>query len=133
MVLHTCSSARRARGDRHRQLIGLEDNHNVLGVEYDFPSLKKGDLDGYELHLRNLLNRDFGSDSAPLILIVFHPVGEKHVCDVHVNPGRHAYMLDEVSKDGQKKQQLYIRAGNQTVALTMEEALRFATDRWMAK
>jgi predicted HTH transcriptional regulator len=45
-------------------IIGMEDNHHVLGIEYDFPSLKKGDLDSYELHLRNLLNREFGGDSA---------------------------------------------------------------------
>jgi DEAD/DEAH box helicase/Putative DNA-binding domain/Helicase conserved C-terminal domain/Domain of unknown function (DUF1998) len=112
-------------------VIGVEDNRNILGAEYDFPGLKKGDLDGYELHLRNLLNREFGGDSAPYVEIDLHPIEDKHVCEVRVKPGRRAYMLIEQGKDGQKKQQLYIRAGNQTVALTMEEALRFATDRWI--
>jgi predicted HTH transcriptional regulator len=112
-------------------IIGVEDNKNILGAEYDFPALgKKQDLDGYELHLRNLLNREFGSDSAPFIEIVFHPIEDKHVCEVRVRPGRRAYMLVEQGKDGQKKQQIYIRAGNQSVALTMEEAVRYATDRW---
>jgi len=114
-------------------IIGMEDNHHVLGIEYDFPSLKKGDLDSYELHLRNLLNREFGGDSAPLLEIVLHPIGDRHVCEVRVKPGRRAFMLIETGKDGQKKQQLYLRAGNQTVTLTMEEALRYAADRWPGK
>jgi len=114
-------------------IIGMEDNHHVLGIEYDFPSLKKGDLDSYELHLRNLLNREFGGDSAPLLEIVLHPIGDRHVCEVRVKPGRRAFMLIETGKDGQKKQQLYLRAGNQTVTLTMEEALRYAADRWPSK
>jgi superfamily II DNA/RNA helicase len=115
-------------------IIGVEDNKNILGAEYDFPALgKKQDLDGYELHLRNLLNREFGSDSAAIIEIVLHPIVDKHVCGVRVQPGRRVYMLMEVGKDGQKKQQCYIRAGNQTVALTMEEALRYAAGRWVVK
>jgi predicted HTH transcriptional regulator len=112
-------------------IIGVEDNKNILGAEYDFSALgKKQDLDGYELHLRNLLNREFGSDSAPYIEIELHPIGDKHVCEVRVTPGRRAYMLMEAGKDGQKKQQFYIRTGNQTVALGMEEALRYAAERW---
>lgn len=62
-----------------------------------------------------------------------HPIGDKHVCEVRVKPGRRAYMLIEQAKDGQKKQQFYIRTGNQTVALGMEEALRYAADRWAVK
>jgi Putative DNA-binding domain/Domain of unknown function (DUF1998)/Helicase conserved C-terminal domain len=58
-------------------IIGVEDNGNILGAEYDFPSLKKSDLDGYELHLRNLLNREFGGDSAPLIEIDLHAIEGK--------------------------------------------------------
>jgi len=112
-------------------VIGVEDNKNVLGIEYDFPAIgKKQDLDGYELHLRNLLNRDFGSDSAPLIEIVLHLVGDKHVCEVRVQPGRRHYTLRETDKNGNKKEQLYIRTGNQTRALTMEESLWYTRDRW---
>jgi predicted HTH transcriptional regulator len=112
-------------------IIGVEDNKNILGAEYDFPALgKKQDLDGYELHLRNLLNRDFGSDSAPFTEIVLHPIGDKHVCEVRVKPGQHAYMLVEPDKGGQKVAQLYIRTGNQTKALLIDEALRYATNRW---
>ncbi len=112
-------------------VIGVEDNKNVLGVEYDFPALgKKQNLDGYELHLRNLLNQHFGSDSAPLIEIVLHPIGDKHVCEVRVKPGRRAFTLIEADKNGLKTSHLYIRTGNQTKALTMEEAIRYVAERW---
>ncbi|MGI8826221.1 MAG: RNA-binding domain-containing protein [Chloroflexota bacterium] len=112
-------------------IIGVEDNGNILGCEYDFSAIgKKQDLDGYELHLRNLLNREFGSDSAPLVEIALHAIDYKHVCEVRVGPGRRPYTLIEQGKDGQKKQQLYIRTGNQTVTLGMEEALRYFADRW---
>jgi hypothetical protein len=39
-------------------------------------------------------------------------------------------MLIEAGKDGQKKEQLYVRAGNQTLSLGMEEALRYAAEHW---
>ena len=112
-------------------VIGVEDNKNILGAEYDFSALgKKQDLDGYELHLRNLLNQHFGSDSAPLIEIVLHPVGDKHLCEVRVKPGRRAFTLIEADKNGLKTSHLYIRTGNQTKALTMEETIRYVAERW---
>ncbi len=111
-------------------LIGVEDNNNILGVEYDFPSLKKPSLDAYELHLRTLLNRDFGIDSAPLIKTTFHAAGDKHVCEVQVQPGRRPYTLIEQDKNGVKKPVLYVRTGNQTVQMDMLDLLRYAPVRW---
>jgi Putative DNA-binding domain len=111
-------------------IIGIEDDGNILGVEYDFPSIPKEDLDGYELHLRNLLNRDFGKDSAPLIKSTFHLVDGKHVCEVQVSPGQRPYVLVEQDKNGVKKPVLYMRTGNQTEGMALEEAVRYAPKRW---
>jgi hypothetical protein len=72
--------------------------------------------------LQKLLNREFGGDSNPLIEIALHRIEDKHVCEVRVKPRRRVYMLIEAAKDVQTKQQFYIRGGNQTVAVIMEEA-----------
>lgn len=55
--------------------------------------------------------------------VAFHPIEEKHLCEVRVKPGRRRYTVEETQKHGGKKQQLYIRTGNQTVALTTAEAI----------
>src|SRR5262249_15667689 len=42
-------------------LIGVDDSGNVLGLESDYHSLGNADRDRFELHLRNLLNQQFGT------------------------------------------------------------------------
>ncbi|MEJ2594132.1 MAG: ATP-binding protein [bacterium] len=41
-------------------IIGIRDDLTVLGLEPDFKSLKKQDVDYFELHLRTLVNNQFG-------------------------------------------------------------------------
>ena len=42
-------------------LIGVGDDGTVLGLEPDYQSLRDGDRDKFELHLRELLDRQFGT------------------------------------------------------------------------
>ncbi|MGB5969213.1 MAG: ATP-binding protein, partial [Spirulinaceae cyanobacterium] len=69
-----------------RLLIGVEDDGNVIGLEADYQTLKKGDKrDAYELFLTDLLlEKEIGKDSAPYIRISFGEVEKKDVCQITV-------------------------------------------------
>jgi predicted HTH transcriptional regulator len=107
-------------------LIGVADDGTVLGLRHDYATLgRKPDRDGFELHLTNLLHTAYGKDVSAFLRIRFHAVGEEEVCEVAVKPAnRPIFVKDE------KGQQLYIRANNQTVPLSMEEAWNYSRVRW---
>ena len=43
-------------------IIGASDEGEVIGLEDDYNSLKDGDKDKFELHLRNLLNTAYSKE-----------------------------------------------------------------------
>ena len=66
-------------------LIGVDDDGSILGLEHDYLSLGGVDRDKFELHLRNLLNEQFGTAVVTSkIQIMFHEVDEKEVCQLDV-------------------------------------------------
>jgi predicted HTH transcriptional regulator len=121
-------------------LIGVEDAGNILGVEYDFPEVLKNNLDGYGLYLSTRLGNTFGPDASLLIDTDFLAIGDKHICAIRVQPGKRPYWVrlkgkNELAKPKDKDVQdvLFIRSGNQTVSLSMTDAIRYALDRWPAR
>lgn len=67
----------------------------------------------------------YGRDSSAFIRIRFHTVGEEEACEVAVKPANRPILVKD-----EKEQQLYIRANNQTVPLSMEEAWNYSRVRW---
>ncbi|MGI8824134.1 MAG: RNA-binding domain-containing protein [Chloroflexota bacterium] len=107
-------------------LIGVDDIGTALGLAHDYESLtKKPGRDGFELHLTNLLLNAYGKDLSAFIRITFPNASGQEVCEVSIKPSpRPAFVTDD------KGQQLFIRANNQTVALSMEEVWNYARVRW---
>ena len=67
-------------------LIGVSDEGEILGLEADYASLN-GDHDRFELHLRNLLNQNFGTAFvANRVKIRFHTINEQDICQIDVQP-----------------------------------------------
>jgi hypothetical protein len=68
-------------------LIGVGDHGEVLGLEPDYHALGGADCDKFELHLRDMLNQQFGAEFVTRkITIMFHDVGEREVCQVAILP-----------------------------------------------
>ena len=83
-------------------LIGVDDDGEVLGLENDYHSLGDIDRDKFELHLRNLLNQQFGTGTVTSkIQILFHEVEDKEVCQVDVAPVNEPLILKLKDKNGQ--------------------------------
>lgn len=104
-------------------LIGVRDNGEIIGLTNDYlvADKKKKNRDGYELFLRNSINKNLGTDITRFYNIAFHTIEGKDVCQVTVSSTTRAvYYKDE----------LYVRNGNQTSKLNAREAIEYHRIRW---
>jgi ActR/RegA family two-component response regulator len=107
-------------------LIGVSDDGEVIGLEHDYKTFsKKQNRDAYENFLMTLLLEAYGKDYSPHIQIIFHYIGEKEICQIHVKPAQKpAFARND------KGEHLFIRAGNSTRQLSMSEAYEYCKIRW---
>lgn len=108
-------------------VIGVEDNKNVYGLEADYATLgAKGDRDGFELHLMNVITK-YLTESVPVFLTVtFHEYLGKDICQVTVDPSDHPVYLKESAND----YTFYARVGNATKPLPLPEVAKYVATRW---
>lgn len=95
-------------------LIGVDDEGMLLGLEKDYTTLKSPDKDSFELHLRNLLNAEYGVDYCTSNVTVSFPlIGGREICAVEVEPGEYPiYVKISDPKSGRKLEKFYVRSGN---------------------
>lgn len=106
-------------------LIGVDDDGEILGLLPDFESLGKPNRDGFELQLTRVLSSSLGESVLAFVTITFHETDGKDVCQVSVEPSDHAvYLTDE------GEQALFVRMGNMTKALPIDEAVKYVGSRW---
>jgi hypothetical protein len=113
-------------------LIGVNDDGEPLGLEHDYNTVKGSDKDGFELHLRNLLNTHFGKDFAVgAITVVFEAIEDKEICKIEVKRGtKPQYLKIKNPKGGPTVDTFYVRSGNSSVAMSVTEAVSYATLRF---
>lgn len=106
-------------------LIGVTDSREVSGLEDDYASLPKKDRDGFELHLRQLIARDLGESVSSFFTLTFHQLDGHDVCQLAIEPSDHPVYMPE----GQSSA-FYLRLGNATLPLPVNEAVRYVQGRW---
>ena len=112
-------------------LIGVTDDGEVLGLEPDYHSLGGVDRDKFELHLRNLLNQQFGTGFVTSkIIIKFHEVGDKEVCQIETSPAKEPVIVNIKDKNGQSVEKLYVRSGNSSQEITLGEMSAYIKERF---
>ena len=111
-------------------LIGIDDEGTILGLERDYESLGDADRDKFELHLRNILNRDFGTAMVTTrIQIRFHAVDDKELCQVEIAPFSTPVLVKSADKNGQVQERFYVRSGNSSQELSKAEMLAYLEER----
>ncbi|MCK9275211.1 MAG: DUF262 domain-containing protein [Syntrophales bacterium] len=106
-------------------LIGVNDDGEIIGLERDFSSLK-GNRDEFELHLRNLINNNFGKVFASSNLEISFPVsGENEICQVEIKRSVKPVYLSIVNENGMKHEKFYIRSGNTSQELSISETAQY--------
>ena len=121
MVIKTIAAFLNAQGGV--LLIGVADNGSLLGLEGDYRSLR--DRDGFELHLRRTVSNALGEAIHAFVTVTFHDIGGKDVCQVTVQPSDHP-----VYAELNKETIFYLRVGNATNALAVDETVKYVATRW---
>jgi len=94
-------------------LIGVADNLEILGLEKDFSTLKKQDVDYFELHTRKLITNQYGIAFANENLLMEFPVFDgKAICSIQIKAASVPIFLKSKSKQGQEIEKFYVRSGN---------------------
>ncbi len=123
-------------GDGGALLIGVDDAGTALGLDADLATLRTPDLDRYELWLRDLMTTSLGTTAASLVRVDFAEVpagdeaaadGKATVCRVEMTASpRPVYLRPGKSADPE----LWVRAGNSTRKLAVDEAANYIMHRW---
>jgi len=99
--------------------IGVNDDLEVIGLEADFNTLKKKDVDYFELHLRKLINNQYGIKySNRHILMQFPEIDGKTICVIRIAPGTSPLYVKTKNKQGQPVEKFYVRLGNASHEMT---------------
>lgn len=114
-------------------LIGVTDDGTVLGLEHDYLSLGDVDRDKFELHLRNLLNQQFGVGFVTSkIAIKFHEIDDNEVCQVEISPAKEPVILKIKDKNGQPLEKFYARSGNSSQEISLSDLNAYIKDRFQS-
>lgn len=107
-------------------LIGVEDEGTIRGIEEDLRTLSKHSNDGFELHLRQLIEASIGRVYEAYLKMRFEKHQDKEICLVYVHPSGSPVFLK--SKGGIKE--FPVRFGNSTKNLDVEEVAEYTRKRW---
>lgn len=109
--------------DKTKKVIGIEADYQFLNSdeEDDYNGTYKEDNDGYELKIRNTMDRLCPSLANSLTTISFEALEGHKYCKIEVKPARRPIFLSGT--------QLYVRQGNRLKLLRGDEITFFVTER----
>lgn len=111
-------------------LIGVSDEGVPLGLDEDFATLgAKGDRDGFELHLRQLLDNDLSITTAGIVNIRFEKSHDKDVCVVGIAPSGKP-VFAKPHGGGSSATDFWVRIGNATKQLHGDDMVQYQDSHW---
>lgn len=105
--------------------IGIDDDQNALGLFDDMSTLKKQNLDGFELHLIEIIKKYVGKEFSSHIKISFPVYDEQKICRISVSQSSKPVF---VSFEGQED--FFIRSGCSSQPLSREEQSAYEKEHW---
>ena len=112
-------------GEGGRLLIGVNDSGAPVGIAVDYGTLKKKDRDGFELRFWDLVEHNIGLAAKLYLTVTFHEIDGKDICQITVKPSDYPIYVKK-----SKGTAFYLRTGNGTRLLPVDEALQYARYRW---
>lgn len=118
-------------GEGGTLIIGVTDEGEIEGLHHDYSTLNNGDKDKFEIHLRNLLNKEFGVDfSTNNLSITFPEINDKEVCMIEIKAGLKPVYNTSTDSNGNKTQKFYVRSGNSSQEVSLNEIADFISKRF---
>lgn len=110
-------------------LVGVVDDGSVLGLEADYATLgSKGNRDGYELFLTQLLETNLSGTVGRLVQVTFEAIDGKDVCRIGVAASARAVFARPL--DGKEHSEFWARIGNSTRQLVGTDMVEYQQDHW---
>ena len=108
-------------------IIGVDDNHKVVGMSLDYRSNWKQNKDGFLMDFRNSLEQLIGvTNYNKYVSVSFATVEEKEICIVKVGKS-----LDPIFVEKDNRKVLCVRLDNKTEPLDdPEEIAQYIDDNW---
>jgi Holliday junction resolvase len=129
IILKSISAFNNAAGGK--LLIGVNDEGEILGLDDDYKTLREGNKDNFELHLRNLINTTFGKEFAAVQLLIKFPIIDgKEICEIDIKRGKDPLYCEITDKNGGKSKKFYIRSGNSSQELDIQETASYIKNRF---
>ena len=113
-------------------LIGVNDDGDPVGLVNDFAVVKSPDCDRYELWLRDYLASTLGQNASALPMIDFEAVtvdsAQTFLCRLTGPPSPRPVYVRHAK--GQGPWELWVRTGNSTRQLKLDDAVEYVMHRW---
>ncbi len=105
--------------------IGVDDNQNALGLEHDIETLSKKNIDGFELHLVELIKKYIGNGYSSHIKITFPNYDESQICRIKIaKSSKSVFTIFEGRED------FFIRSGCSSQPLGREDQSIYEKEHW---
>ena len=101
-------------------LMGVDDEGEILGLEKEFQTLHKSNVDGFENTFNMTFNKMVGVEYSNYTKVEFAEIDGKTVCRVVVLPAPEPVFLKHKNTE-----EFYIRAGNSSQPLTISRAVKY--------
>jgi len=118
-----------ANADGGTLLMGVDKTGSILGLENDYASLE-ADRDRFEIHLRNVLNQQFGvAFVANALVISFPTASEVEICRIDIQRSLRPVVVKQKDANGQAIEKLYVRSGNSSQEIPLSQVATFLEGR----
>ena len=105
--------------------IGVDDNQNMLGLVDDMSTLSKPNIDGFELHLVEIIKKYIGAGLISHVKISFPTVEDTQICRIKVSKsGKPVFTQYEGRED------FFVRSGCSSQPLGREEQSAYEKSHW---
>ena len=106
-------------------IIGVDDDGNILGLEKDMQTLSKQNIDGFELHLRQVIKKYLGENFEKYLKISFPKIDDKEVCVMKISKcGKPVFVTFESNES------FIVRNGNASIPKNRQEQSEYEKLHW---
>jgi hypothetical protein len=108
-------------------IVGVDDDGNTLGLEKDIQTLTKQNIDGFELHLRQVIKKYLGDYFEKYIKVTFPKVDDKKICLIQISKsGKPIFITSEGNES------FFVRNGNSSIPKNRQEQSEYEKIHWNA-
>lgn len=108
--------------------IGVDDNQNMLGLVDDMSTLSKPNIDGFELHLVEIIKKYIGAGLISHVKISFPTVEDIQICRIKVSKSS-----KPVFTKFEGREDFFVRSGCSSQPLGREEQSAYEKSHWSSR